>query len=270
MKGDPTLDGMDLEEHLRDPAIRQRFVTTMFEVIAPRYDRFTRVFSFGMDAAWKRAMLADLAAIAPPGATILDLACGTGDLAFAAAETVPGARVIGLDASPRMIDVAMSRARRASERPVSFIVGDMMRLPVEDASADVVMVGYGLRNVPQPSGALAEIARVLRPGGRLLVLDFYRPEHPLWRATFLSYLRIAGNVIGWLWHRSPATYGYIAPSIGRYVTAGEFGTMLRQAGLRVERESTKLGGGIGLHRAVEIGERARERRSDRCSVAGGR
>ena len=246
---------LDLERHLDDPAIRQRFVTTMFDIVAPRSDQFTRVFSFGMDAGWKRELLAWLAGAAPTDARVLDLACGTGDLAFDAARVLPRAQVTGLDASPRMIVEAERRRETAAAvgARVRFAVGDMMSLPRADASVDVVTAGYGFRNVPDAARALAEIARVLRPGGVLLVLDFYRPEPAVWRALFLGYLRAAGNLVGWLWHREPVVYGYIAASIERWVSAGRFSTMLDAAGLALVREQRKLGGGVALHFARKPG-----------------
>jgi len=257
------LSELDLDEHLANPGIRQRFVTRMFDEIAPKYDRFTRVFSLGMDTAWKRELLADLAERVPRGGAVLDLACGTGDLAVGAARAVAGARVTGLDASPRMIAEAgerLARQRMAAQssgsgapgdvhRRLQFTVGDMMHLPVPDVSIDAVTIGYGLRNVPEPTRAIAEIARVLRPGGRVFVLDFYLPERRVWRVLFLWYLRAAGNLVGWLWHREPVVYGYIAPSIARYVTADELARMLARAGLVVERDRRKLFGGIALHTA---------------------
>lgn len=252
----PPLGDMELERHLDDPALRQRFVTTMFDIVAPRYDRFTRVFSFGMDAGWKRELLRWLASVASRDARVLDLACGTGDLAFAAARTLPDAEVLGLDVSARMIDGAEARRRDAAgdlAARVSFGVGDMLALPRPDASADVVTVGYGLRNVPDAARALGEIARVLRPGGVLLVLDFYRPEPSLWRALYLGYLRAAGNLVGWLWHREPVVYGYIAASIDRWVSAAAFSGMLAGTGLAVEGERHKLLGGIALHLARKPG-----------------
>lgn len=261
MKPKDRLSELDLDEHLDDPAIRQRFVTTIFDIVAPRYDRFTRVFSFGMDAGWKRELLAWLVAEAPAAAQVLDLACGTGDLAFAAARALPRASVQGLDAAPRMIEAAEARlagAERSAAARMRFAVGDMTRLPRADASVDVVTVGYGLRNVPDPEGAIAEISRVLRPGGMLLVLDFYRPEAALWRALFLGYLRLAGNIVGWLWHRDPVVYGYIAASIDRWVSARRFSASLGRAGLTVERERRKLLGGIVLHLARKPQVPARE------------
>lgn len=258
------LSDLNLDEHLADPGIRQRFVTRMFDLVAPKYDRFTRLFSLGMDAGWKRELLAAVGETVPREASILDLACGTGDLALGAARAVPGARVTGIDASPRMVEEALARLERERAagagqgtgggastgdvaQRVSYVVGDMMRLPVPDASVDAVTVGYGIRNVPEPARAVAEMARVLRPGGRLFVLDFYLPESRVWRAAFLFWLRAAGNVVGWVWHRDPVVYGYIAPSIERYVTAGELTQILAQGGLVPEVERRRLFGGIAVH-----------------------
>jgi demethylmenaquinone methyltransferase / 2-methoxy-6-polyprenyl-1,4-benzoquinol methylase len=242
------LTDLDLEAHLADPALKQQFVTPMFDLIAPRYDRFTRLFSLGMDRRWKSEITAWMTSSIAPGARVLDLACGTGDLAFAAAARATGGEVIGVDASPAMIDLARRRAAtEASGRAVRFVVGDISGLDVESASVDAVTAGYALRNVPDYDRAIAEIARVLKPGGVLATLDFYRPESSLWRRLFLGYLAVAGNWIGWLWHREPVAYGYIARSIDHFVSWQAFSTSLAEHGLSVERVATKLLGGVALH-----------------------
>src|ERR1700682_44451 len=107
----PRLRDLDLARHLADPAIKQRFVTPMFDLVAPRYDEFTRVFSFGMDRRWKRVLISALASHTAPGARMLGPACGAGALALAAAAAVPAAHVTGVDASARMIELARARAR---------------------------------------------------------------------------------------------------------------------------------------------------------------
>jgi demethylmenaquinone methyltransferase/2-methoxy-6-polyprenyl-1,4-benzoquinol methylase len=242
------LPTLDLEAHLRDPAIKQRFVTVMFDVIADRYDRFTRLFSYGMDTGWKRQLMAQLSHDERP-ALVVDLASGTGDLALAAAERRPAARVLAFDVSRRMVQLAARRTAALNGR-LTVGVGDMVHLPLPKASADVVTVGYGIRNAPTPGVALAEIARVLRPGGLLLVLDFYRPRRRLWRALYLWYLRAAGNLIGWLWHGAPVAYGYIGPSIAGYLSAEEFTSALEAHGFTVQRVRRKLFGGVALHSAV--------------------
>lgn len=245
----PTLRGLDLEDHLRNPAIRQRYVTTLFDLVAPRYDRFTRVFSFGMDRGWKRQLVAWLASFVPRDGIVLDLACGTGDLALAAAALVPDGRVTGVDGSVSMIKLARARSPQPRSGRIDLFVGDMVHVPVRDASVDAVTVGYGFRNIWDRGAALDEIGRALKPGGGLLTLDFYRPSHAVWRGLFLHYLRFAGNVVGWLWHREPVAYGYIAASIEHFMSHEAFSTALHERGFVVERVRPKLWGGICLHLA---------------------
>jgi demethylmenaquinone methyltransferase/2-methoxy-6-polyprenyl-1,4-benzoquinol methylase len=246
----PRLRDLDLDRHLADPALKQRFVTPMFDLIAPRYDAFTRLFSFGMDRRWKRALVTEVLARAPRAATVLDLACGTGDLAFAISSALPASRVTGLDASRQMIALARQRKPGVVGAP-EFVVGDMAAIERADCSVDVVTAGYGFRNTPDHRVALREAARVLRPSGTIVTLDFYRPEPALWRALFLGYLRGAGNVVGWMWHREPVAYGYIAPSIATFVSYRTFADDLAGAGLAVARIECHLFGGVAVHVAVK-------------------
>jgi demethylmenaquinone methyltransferase/2-methoxy-6-polyprenyl-1,4-benzoquinol methylase len=245
------LRGLDPERQLGDPATRQRYVTTIFDLIAPRYDAFTRWFSLGMDRAWKRdvARLARAAA-REKSCVVADLACGTGDLAFALA--APGRLVVGLDVSHEMLRRADARAHRsADDAPPQprFAAGDMVRLPLADASVDVVTVGYGLRNASNLAEALDEVARILRPDGHVVTLDFFIPDNALWRRLFLGYLAAIGGVYGWAWHREPAAYGYIARSIRRFVTARALSDELARRGITVYETRRKLLGGIAIHAA---------------------
>ena len=241
----PTLRGLDLEAHLCTPAIRQRYVTTMFEMIAPKYDRFTRAFSFGMDVAWKNELLGRLRPTLRTDAQVLDLACGTGDLAASLARLVPDGRVRGIDAAPTMIGCARERGQDVGN--LRFDVGDMMALEVPDSSQDVVTIGYGLRNVPDHRVALREIHRVLKPGGVLANLDFALPEPGAWRWLFLRYLKTMGDAYGWLWHGEPAVYGYISRSIAHFITIRQLAADLVASGFAIEYESPKLNGGVCLH-----------------------
>ena len=250
---DARLTDLDLEAHLADPALKQRFVTPMFDLIAPRYDRFTRVFSFDMDRRWKAELTRWMSRTLRADAHVLDLACGTGDLAFAAARYAARGAVLAVDASPAMIDIARTRAKtEAPGAPIRFAVGDLSALDVPAASMDAVTAGYALRNVPDYARGVAEIARVLKPGGVVATLDFYRPESALWRRLFLGYLSVAGNVVGWLWHRQPVVYGYIARSIDHFVSWQEFSATLAEHGLVVDSVRTKLLGGVALHFARRV------------------
>ena len=243
---------MDLETHLSDPAIKQRFVTPMFDVIAPRYDDFTRVFSLGMDRGWKRELIAEATRVASPEGEVLDLACGTGDLALDIARTLPGARVTGLDASSGMVAAAARRAAAEARSDVRFAVADMSRLDAATGSVTLLTAGYGFRNVPDHRAALREAARVLQPGGHLLTLDFYRPENPLWRALLVAYLTLAGGLVGWLWHRVPVVYAYLGPSVEHFVSWQQFSRDLAAEGFVVERVRRKLLGGIAIHVARRL------------------
>ena len=132
------------------------------------------------------------------------------------------------------------------------MVGDMSALSARDASVDLVTAGYALRNVPSVPIAMREIRRVLRPGGRLILLDFYRPEFAPWRALLIAYLQAAGNAVGWMWHRDPVVYGYIARSIEHFMSWQECSLVLEQHGLRAVRVTRYLGGGVARHEAIAV------------------
>ena len=210
---------MKLDEAFSSPTAKSRYVRGLFATIADRYDLITSVLSYGQDARWK-AKLASLASV-KPGERALDLAAGTGDIAFAIAAR--GAKTIGLDITHRMLQLAASRQPQtanskpqAASRKPQFICGDMASLPFRSATFDLVTTGYGLRNVPDLDAAIDEIARVLKPGGRLLSLDFNRPESPIVRGAYLAYLTVVGGLLGWVLHGDPDTYRYIPASIRRY------------------------------------------------------
>jgi ubiquinone/menaquinone biosynthesis methyltransferase len=230
-----------LETALAAPETKRRYVRRLFGTIADRYDFITRFLSFGRDRHWK-VRLVELAAIRP-GANVLDLACGTGDIAFEAARR--GARVIGLDITPRMIELA--RAKPESTDQLSWMVGDMTALPVTATSFDVITTGYGLRNVPDLPRALAEIHRVLRPGGLMCSLDFNRPESALMRGVYLVYLTMVGSALGWILHRDPDTYRYIPASIRRYPGARGVVRMMQAAGFSDAKYIPVLGGFMAIH-----------------------
>jgi ubiquinone/menaquinone biosynthesis methyltransferase len=233
-----------LEGAFATPATKRAFVRRLFATIAPRYDLITGLLSYGQDRRWKRRLASR--ANVPAGARVLDLACGTGDIAFLLAAR--GARVVALDITPRMLDLARRRPE-AARSDVAFVAGDMADLPFPDTSFDLVTTGYGLRNVPDLPKALAEIRRVLAPGGLLLSLDFDRPGNTLVRSVYLGYLTIVGSALGLALHGDPDTYRYIPASIRRYPGAAGVCRLAREAGFPECGYEPVLGGLMAIHRA---------------------
>jgi demethylmenaquinone methyltransferase/2-methoxy-6-polyprenyl-1,4-benzoquinol methylase len=232
---------LTLRSSLSTPEGKRRYVRRLFATIADRYDFITTFLSYGQDRRWKARLiaLADLQS----GDRVLDLACGTGDLVFAAAPRVRFG--VGLDVTHRMLQLAASRR----PRNVALVTGDMMALPFGGARFDVVTTGYGLRNVPDLQQTVREIARVLAPGGRLLSLDFNRPDNLLVRAAYLAYLTVVGSVLGMVLHGDPDTYRYIPESIRQYPGARGVARLLEAEGMVAVRVVPVLGGLMAIHLA---------------------
>jgi ubiquinone/menaquinone biosynthesis methyltransferase len=244
----PQADALRLRQALSTPDGKSRFVRSLFATIADRYDFITVALSYGQDRGWKRRLVALAEPVA--GRRALDLATGTGDIAFSLASS--GAHVVGLDITPRMIELAMDK-KSEHAGSCSFMVGDMLALPFPDRSFDLVTTGYGLRNVPDLTRAVDEIARVLTPGGLALSLDFNRPANGLVRQAYLLYLTVVGSGLGWLLHGDPDTYRYIPASIRRYPGAEAVGRLMEARGFTDVDYVPVLGGLMAIHCARRSG-----------------
>jgi demethylmenaquinone methyltransferase/2-methoxy-6-polyprenyl-1,4-benzoquinol methylase len=210
-------------------------VQTMFDRIAPVYDVMNRVMTAGLDRRWRR-LTAD--AVVRPGDRVLDACCGTGDLAVACART--GGKVTGLDFSPRMLE----RARRKS-RAVTWIEGDLLALPFADGSFDATTVGFGVRNVADLERGLAELARVLVPGGRLGILEITTPTGllaPFYRVWFDRIVPLLGKLL-----KGGAAYSYLPASVRRFPGPQELADLLERAGFAAVEYRTFAGGIVALH-----------------------
>ncbi|MGH3022987.1 MAG: class I SAM-dependent methyltransferase [Gaiellaceae bacterium] len=212
-------------------------VEAMFDRISPVYDAMNRLMTAGLDRRWRRFAAE---AVVTRGDEVLDACCGTGDLALAAERA--GGTVTGLDFSERMLE----RARRKSSS-VSWVRGDVMALPFEDGRFDAATVGFGIRNVADLEGGLRELARVLRPGGRLGCLEITRPRgvlRPFFRLWFDGLVPLAGKVLP-----GGAAYTYLPASVRRFPGPEDLAAIMRRAGF-AEVEWQLFGGGIvALHTA---------------------
>ena len=207
----------------------------MFDRIAPVYDVMNRVMTAGLDLRWRR-IAAD--SVVRPGDRVLDACCGTGDLAVAAARA--GGAVTGLDFSPRMLE----RARRKLPS-ATWVEGDMLRLPFDGGAFDVVTVGFGVRNVADLEGGLAELRRVLVPGGRLAVLEITQPRGllaPFYRVWFDRIVPLLGKLL-----KGGAAYTYLPASVRRFPGPDQLAELLRSAGFADVEYRTFAGGIVALH-----------------------
>jgi demethylmenaquinone methyltransferase / 2-methoxy-6-polyprenyl-1,4-benzoquinol methylase len=205
-------------------------IAGMFDAIAGRYDLLNHLLSAGIDRRWRSRAVRALALAGTE--QVLDLCTGTGDLAIAAATARPGAaRVVGVDFAGAMLGVGHRKLSAIGlERRVTLVRADATRIPVRDATVDAVTIGFGIRNVEDMPAACREICRVLKPGGRLAILEFAVPTTPGLSACYLWYLRHVLPRIGRAISRHDAAYGYLPASIGAFATPDEFVTILRQQG----------------------------------------
>jgi demethylmenaquinone methyltransferase / 2-methoxy-6-polyprenyl-1,4-benzoquinol methylase len=212
-------------------------VRRMFDRIAPVYDAMNRTMTAGLDRRWRR-LTAE--ATVRPGDFVLDACCGTGDLAIAAARR--GGKVTGLDFSPAMLE----RARRKAPQ-IEWIEGDLLSLPFGDESFDSATVGFGVRNVEDLGRSIEELRRVLRPGGRLGILEITRPRGllaPFYRLWFDGVVPLLGKLLP-----GGSAYTYLPASVRRFPGPQELAAMIEAAGFRSVRVRLLAGGIIALHTA---------------------
>jgi demethylmenaquinone methyltransferase/2-methoxy-6-polyprenyl-1,4-benzoquinol methylase len=213
-------------------------VRAMFDRIAPVYDAMNRVMTAGLDGRWRRETAA---AVVRPGDRVLDSCCGTGDLALASLQA--GGRVTGLDFSERMLE----RARRKSGE-IEWVQGDALALPFEDDSFDAATVGFGVRNLEDLDRGLAELARVLRPGGRVGVLEITRPQgmlEPFYNVWFGRIVPVLGKLLP-----GGSAYTYLPASVKRFPGPEDLARFLRKAGFTDVRYRLFAGGIVALHTGV--------------------
>jgi demethylmenaquinone methyltransferase/2-methoxy-6-polyprenyl-1,4-benzoquinol methylase len=205
-------------------------ISAMFDAISGRYDFLNHFLSAGLDRRWRAQAVRELGL--PPSPRVLDLCTGTADLAIAAVRGA-GARVVGVDFAGAMLRLGLEKLRAMNlERDVALVRGDATRIPVRDGWADGATIGFGIRNVVHPEAALDELARVIRPGGRLAILEFGDPVIPGIRELYRWYFRIVLPRLGRLVSRHDNAYTYLPASVGGFPPPRAFADTISSHGFR--------------------------------------
>jgi demethylmenaquinone methyltransferase/2-methoxy-6-polyprenyl-1,4-benzoquinol methylase len=234
---------------------QSRRVREMFASIAARYDLLNHLLSGNIDKTWRRRVAQTLHTIVPlppsvlSNARILDVACGTGDLSFTLFESGK-AQIVGIDFCRPMLQIATSKAtRRGFEVP--FIEGDALFLPFRDRSFEAATIAFGLRNLTGVEAGFTELLRVLKPGGKVVVLEFSKPTTPVLRSLFGIYFTKVLPILGGLISGSTSAYQYLPESVLRFPDQSELASVMKEAGFE-EVTYQNLSGGIA---AIHIGMR---------------
>jgi len=227
-----------------------------FDAIAPRYDLTNRVISLGIDLHWRRVAVRQLRE-APAGGVALDLACGTCDMALEVLRQRRAARVVGADLSRVMLGLARKKldqrlGRRGGDGGVDLVNAPAEALPFRDGSFDAVTIAFGLRNVPDYRAGLAEMLRVLRPGGRACILEFSTPPSKLWWKVYNYYFfnvlpRIGGLITG-----REAAYRYLTDSVSRFPDARALKAAMEEAGFARVSFMAMNGGIVCVHTGIRL------------------
>lgn len=227
-------------------------VRAMFDRIAGRYDLMNRVMTGGLDGRWRR--LAAVEAALPPGGAALDVGTGTGDLALELARAAPGARVVGVDYTAGMVGLAPGKAEAAGlAGRAAFARADGQRLPFADASFDAVTSAFVLRNFADLAAAFAEMARVARPGGRVVALEISPVGGTPWAAAFNAYFRHVVPRLGALLAGDAGAYRYLPASAAAFLSPEGVAEAMRGAGLEPLPARRLMGGTLAIHRGVRMG-----------------
>ncbi len=218
----------------------------MFAAIAGRYDLLNHLLSGHVDKRWRRLVARKLRkSIGSPGAQILDVACGTGDLSLTLSKTI-GARVVGTDFCRPMLEIAAGKTA-SLDLAIPLIEGDALRLPFRDCSFEAATIAFGLRNLSDVERGLAELRRVLKPGGYVAVLEFSKPVVPGFRLLFNVYFTRVLPLVGGLVSGSKSAYQYLPHSVTRFPDQQELSLLMRKVGFESVEYENLTGGIAALH-----------------------
>jgi demethylmenaquinone methyltransferase/2-methoxy-6-polyprenyl-1,4-benzoquinol methylase len=224
------------------PVLEKSRTPEMFSEIAHRYDFLNHLLSLNVDRRWRRTLV-DMAGIGR-GGRVLDAATGTGDVAITFARRTRAATIVGLDPSDGMLSVGREKLRRLGlDGRVRLLDGDALAIPFADKSFDAVTIAFGLRNLPDYAAGIAEMTRVLAPGGRLLILEFFPPRRGFFLEAYRFYLGHVLPLVGRVVSGSPGAYRYLSRSIEEFISHDQIRAYLEGAGLSGVA-GRKLTGGV--------------------------
>jgi demethylmenaquinone methyltransferase / 2-methoxy-6-polyprenyl-1,4-benzoquinol methylase len=250
--GQPRLSGTILVPDYNSDGMLERraSVERMFSAIAPRYDLLNRLLSAGRDRIWRREAVRASALTA--SGRLLDVCTGTADMALEAARQYPDAAIVGADFSGPMLALGRGKAARAGwAGRIALVLAPAEALPFSDGTFDAVTVAFGLRNVPDRHQGLTEMHRVLKPGGRVVVLEFATPPGRLFRRLYLWYFHRLLPLIGRLISGHRSAYSYLPASVAEFPSPPELGGWMREIGFRAVSWRLFTGGIVAIHVGVK-------------------
>ncbi|MDD5167420.1 MAG: bifunctional demethylmenaquinone methyltransferase/2-methoxy-6-polyprenyl-1,4-benzoquinol methylase UbiE [Syntrophales bacterium] len=242
-KSYPSVKSLTREEHLG-------MVREIFSTIPSRYDMLNRILSLNRDVSWRLFAIRQMNFFRTH--RLLDLATGTADIAIEAACLYPQIEVVGIDFVREMMDIGEQKVlRRNLAHRVRLLQADATALPLADNSFDVASIAFGIRNIPDRPKALAEMARVVVPGGMVLVLEMHYPEHHLWQVFYNIYLRAVLPFMARAFSKNPAAYDYLSDSIINFPNPPAFARLMGDAGLEGIRQYPLTFGTTYLHMGIK-------------------
>ena len=230
-------------------------IQEMFAGIARRYDFLNHFLSLSLDRFWRKR--AAYEARLSEGGLALDVCCGTGDMAIALYRA-GATRIIGMDFCYEMLQLARDKMARR-RLPIEVLQGDALQLPFSDSRFDAVTVAFGIRNVVDRKVGLAEMLRVVKPGGRVVILEFYKPSLPLFSFFYLLYFRYILPALGGILSRDGGAYSYLPASVMQFYSPEEFGDLMVQVGCQEVQCKPLTGGVVVVHVGIKREESGRAR-----------
>ena len=222
------------------------YVRETFNSIAGNYDLMNSLMSLGMDKGWRRVVVREVGA--GKGKKILDVCCGTGQLSLELSKVMgKEGQVTGLDFSPKMLEVAKNTLAHSPQKDqVRFLQGDAMQLPFEDNSFDGTTVGWGLRNLPDLRQGIREMARVVKPGGKVVSLDMAKPTLPVFKQVYWLYFEKLVPLMGKIWAKKASAYRYLHDSALEFPPQQELARIFSECGLERTKYINLMGGVVAV------------------------